>query len=639
MSLEGTKPLKILLRNTQTLLGDRLMFTPAVRDLKLNRPHWRIGVVSAGPEVWANNPHIDPGVTEATADHVFDIGPGDVTRGSKTNGLHIAQAFFDKLEKRLWGAAIISAPMDKHGPIRADLHLTEQENNYRVIDGDYWVINTDTGPMSAKRWPPEYFQQVIDKLPLLTFVQVGLGENNEYRLKGPNVIDMVDRTTIRELFSLVYNARGCVSLVSSLAHVAAAFEKPCVTIAGGREPDTFERYPFHRFIDTVGCLPCCREYACWHNALSACKDHDGKFAHCMRLIQPERVVAAIDSYYVGGALELPVIPPLPARPRKILRIVANAKCLGGAERSVAEIAKMFVEKNWLVEFATPTENPSPEVLAALPDSVRLTNHVSRPCDVLLLYASDMVFNFDQQRFEAFGRLNAGRKVMALTYKHGKVGKVGWTNGWDKYLFLSSAMRDQFLSRNTQYAARDTAVLAPAVNLEPFLAVEPYHNGQVCVLRHSSQGEKKFPPDLEKIIRSVPKNILFGFMPPPSCISYRPDMQSILDRQYDPDPRKVAAFLRQGNCFWYLLPEGYTDQGPRVIVEAMAAGLAVIAENRDGAADRVTPETGWLLDSHDQAAPLINTLTADCLAEKGKAARTRAISQFDKFKWFKEIAGE
>ena len=637
MTLEGTLPLKILLRNTQTMLGDRLMFTPAVRDLKLNRPHWQIGVVSAGPEIWANNPHVDPAVTEAAADHVFDIGPGDVTRGSKTNGLHIAQAFFTSLEKQLFGRALIDTPFDKRGPIRPDLHLSDAEKSRRLVDGHYWVINIDTGPMSAKRWPPEYFQQVIDAQPALTFVQIGLAANNDYRLKGPNVIDMLDRTQIRDLFSLVYHAAGCVSLVSSLAHVAAAFCKPCVTIAGGREPDTFERYPFHRYLDSVGTLPCCREYACWHNALSACEDHDGTHARCMRLIEPRRAIEAIDSYYIGGALELAPIPE-PARRRKILRIVANAKCLGGAERSVAEIARMFVEKGWNVEFTTPTDSPSPDVLAALPDSVRLTNHVSRPCDVLLLYASDMVFGFDQPRFEAFERLSAGRKVMALTYKHGKVGQVEWTRGWDRYLFLSTAMRDAFNERRgTRDDGRDTAVLAPAVDLDPFLAVEPdYHGQPIRIARHSSQGDKKYPPDLADIIRATPA-VEYHFRPAPQDWLTYPDQCTF--SEYDGHPKAVAEFLGKSNCFWYLLPDGYTDQGPRVIVEAMAAGLAVIAENRDGAADRVTPETGWLLESHSEAAPLINTLTADELERKGKAARARAIAEFDRRKWYHAITGD
>jgi len=227
--------MKILLRNTQPLLGDRLMFTPLVRDLKKAHPDWRIGVLSAGPEIWLNNPHVDFSINEANADKIYDVGPGKVTRGSKTNGLHITAAFRCSLEEQL-GQVI------PQGSSKPDVYLSEAEKAQRMIDGDYWVINCDTGPFTAKRWPLERFAAVVAAMPDLTFVQVGLGKDCRGRLKGSNVIDLIDGTKVRELFSLVYHAHGCISLVSSLMHVAAAFDKPCVVIAGGREPTTFERY-------------------------------------------------------------------------------------------------------------------------------------------------------------------------------------------------------------------------------------------------------------------------------------------------------------------------------------------------------------------------------------------------------------
>ncbi len=639
--------MKIMLHNTQPLLGDRLMFTPAVRDLKASKPDYQIGVVSAGPEIWLNNPHLDCSVTEQNADHIFNIGPGKVTRGSKTNGLHIAQAFAQSLQEQLFEAALIDRPLYQ-GPIRPDLHLSPAERDYRLIDGYYWVVNIDTGPFSAKRWPPERFQQVVDALPNLTFVQIGLAKDNRYRLEGPNVIDLIDRTKIRDLFGLVYHAEGCISLVSSLAHVAGAFQRPCVTIAGGREPDTFERYPNHRYIDNVGALPCCRHAACWHNALSACEDHDEQHARCMRLIQPHEVSDAVLSYYEGGALDR--IPPSiePARRRPLIRIIASARYLGGAERSVVEIAKIFSDRQWLVEFASPTEQPSPEVIAALPDTVRITQHVTWPCDVLLLYASDQVFNFDQDRYKVFERIQAGRKVMALTYKIGKAGEVPWTKGWDWYLFLSTALRDGFVKKLPPSPfPLHTSVLAPPVDLDPFLKVQPNYQGQPrvvtryttrgqpIIVRHSSQGDKKFPPDLAEIINATP-NPFYKFMPGPAGLAL--DDHQGACYPYSPHVRSVADFLASGNMFWYLLPAGYTDQGPRVVCEAMAAGLAVLAENRDGPADRVTPETGWLIDDRAEAVDIINNVTPEVLEQKGRAARERAINEFDKTKWFTAISG-
>jgi len=598
------------------------MFTPLVRDLKKAHPDWQIGVLSAGPEIWLNNPHVDFSINEANADKIYDVGPGKVTRGSKTNGLHITAAFRCSLEEQL-GETI------PQGPFKPDVYLSDAEKAHRLIAGDYWVINCDTGPFTAKRWPLERFQAVIDAMPDLMFVQVGLGKDCRGRLTGPNVIDLIDRTKVRELFSLVYHAHGCISLVSSLMHVAAAFEKPCVVIAGGREPPTFERYAYHRFIDNVGCLRCCRMQACWHNALSACKDHDGNYARCMRLIEAPDVVSGLRSYYRGGRLESPKSLTATAKLRPLLRIVAKGSFLGGAERSWTTIARLFVKNNWRVEISPP-EPLNPAVAAQLPPEAVVTNHLSRPCDVLLFYASDLVFGFDDPRYEIFNRIDAGRKVMALTYKIGKAGESPWTEGWDRYLFLCSALRDVFVNKSNRC---ETQVLAPCVDLEPFLAVRPdYEQSSIHLVRHSSQGEKKYPMvDLLQIVQHT--SARYSFMPRPAILPERSHSTPWSD-----DPKAVAAFLASGNCFWYLLPEGYTDQGPRVIVEAMAAGLPVIAENRDGAKDRVTPEAGWLLDSHGQAAELINGLTPAILAEKGRAARRRAMEEFKPEKWFEAIKG-
>ena len=240
----------------------------------------------------------------------------------------------------------------------------------------------------------------------------------------------------------------------------------------------------------------------------------------------------------------------------------------------------------------------------------------------------MVFNFEQQKFEIFGRLQAKRKVMALTYKLGKAGQAEWTKGWDRYLFLSNMLRNQFHKCCPNV---DTAVLAPAVDLEPFLKIEPNYDGPLRIVRHSSQGDNKFPARLSEIMAATQAH--YQFMPGPSWLKIEDRIQKTA---YSDDPQDVAKFLGNGNCFWYLLPEGYTDQGPRVIVEAMAAGLPVIAENRDGAKDRMTPGTGWLIDNHDEVIDLLYSLDSDILQVKGQAAQKRAIEVFKAELWYEKI---
>ena len=82
-----------------------------------------------------------------------------------------------------------------------------------------------------------------------------------------------------------------------------------------------------------------------------------------------------------------------------------------------------------------------------------------------------------------------------------------------------------------------------------------------------------------------------------------------------------------------------DMGPRVILEAMAAGLPVIADNWGGAPDRVTPETGWICSSKEEMLEVIRTVTLEEIKTKGEAARKRAYEVFRSERWVKEIIGD
>jgi hypothetical protein len=107
-------------------------------------------------------------------------------------------------------------------------------------------------------------------------------------------------------------------------HLAAAIEtrpgmpqtRPCVVIAGGREPPHWEAYPHHQFIHTVGALRCCDNGGCWKSrtlplgdgdpkddAGSLCVDVAGSLPRCMDMVTAEEVIRRIESYFIGGAVD------------------------------------------------------------------------------------------------------------------------------------------------------------------------------------------------------------------------------------------------------------------------------------------------------------------------------------------------
>jgi hypothetical protein len=114
-------------------------------------------------------------------------------------------------------------------------------------------------------------------------------------------------------------------------HVAAAFDKPCVVIAGGREEPWWEAYvddyaafgpkaaPVtvpHRYLHTLGLLECCKLKGCWKRKVIKTADTDPKhlcklisptmsgqvIPECMNMITVDHVVEAVMSYYEDGTL-------------------------------------------------------------------------------------------------------------------------------------------------------------------------------------------------------------------------------------------------------------------------------------------------------------------------------------------------
>jgi ADP-heptose:LPS heptosyltransferase len=134
------------------------------------------------------------------------------------------------------------------------------------------------------------------------------------------VIDLVGKTDMRQLVRLMYHADGVVCGVTMLMHLAAAVptkpgrprSRPCVVIAGGREPAQWEAYPHHSFLHRHSSLPCCDAGGCWKSRIEPLGDgekHDEslceypvvtpsgkKLPKCLDLITAQDVIRAIELY-------------------------------------------------------------------------------------------------------------------------------------------------------------------------------------------------------------------------------------------------------------------------------------------------------------------------------------------------------
>ncbi len=316
---------KLILRNFQSP-GDIVMLTAAVRDLHRAHPgEFLTDVRTSCPDLWRHNPHLTP-LSENDPDvEVVDCHYPLIHR-SNQEPRHFLDGFVEHLNDTLGLRIRVTA-------FKGDIHIDDTEKAwFRDVEArageapPFWLFASGGKfDYTIKWWSHDRYQQVVDHFRgRLLFVQVGELHHHHPALDG--VVDLRGQTTHRELIRLMYHAQGVVSAVSLLMHLAAAVavkpgmpqNRPCVVIAGGREPPHFTAYPHHQFIHTVGALKCCDNGGCWKSRTHALGDGDSKDApeelcvdpvgslpRCMDMITAAEVIRRIELYFAGGAL-----PPL-----------------------------------------------------------------------------------------------------------------------------------------------------------------------------------------------------------------------------------------------------------------------------------------------------------------------------------------
>ena len=189
---------------------------------------------------------------------------------------------------------------------------------------------------TAKWWNPASYQKVVDHFQgRIQFIQCGEAGHWHPPLTG--VINLVGKTDTRQFVRLMHHADGVVCPVTFAMHLAAAVEtrpghpkhRPCVVIAGGREPTQWEAYPNHQYLSTTGMLSC-SDGGCWKSRCQLVGDGDPKDQHdvceqpvqltpelripkCLDMITAEDVIRKIELYLQGEATQKQLFysPPLP----------------------------------------------------------------------------------------------------------------------------------------------------------------------------------------------------------------------------------------------------------------------------------------------------------------------------------------
>ncbi len=313
-------PRKLILRQ-HLAPGDEIVLTGAVRDLHLCQPaRFVTDVQTRCRELWWQNPYLTP-LNRQDRDVEVIHCRCPLIKESNSKPYHYLHAYPAFLSDRL-GLPI------RPTAFKGDIHLSASERAepsqvsfWSGMNIPFWLLVAGGKyDLTIKWWSWRRFQEVVDHFRnRILFAQVGVEEDYHPRLRG--VLDLRGQTDPRQLVKLMYHAHGVLCPVTSVMHLAAAVEsrsdlapsRPCVVVAGGREPYQWEAYPQHQFIHTIGALDCCRQGGCWRSRTEQlfdgetwdqphelCLDVIGHLPRCMHLISAAEVIRRIQLYFDGG---------------------------------------------------------------------------------------------------------------------------------------------------------------------------------------------------------------------------------------------------------------------------------------------------------------------------------------------------
>lgn len=313
---------KLILKNFLAP-GDVLMLTAVVRDLHRSYPgQFLTDVRTPYPQLWEKNPYLTP-LDEDDPDVEQFLCEYPLIDESNRLPYHFIHAF------RLFLNEKLGLKIRPHA-FKGDIHLSNQEKEWLsqvdemtgVAHTRFWIIVAGgKKDFTAKWWDPARCQEVVDHFKdRILFVQCGANYDDHLHRPLRGVIDLVGKTDLRQMVRLMHHADGVVCPVTMFMHLAAAVEtrpgrganRPCVVVAGGREPSQWEAYPHHQYLHRCGALPCCDNGGCWRSRVVPLGDGAEQdeslctypvraasgviLPKCLDMIRANHVIDAIEQY-------------------------------------------------------------------------------------------------------------------------------------------------------------------------------------------------------------------------------------------------------------------------------------------------------------------------------------------------------
>jgi len=420
---------------------------------------------------------------------------------------------------------------------------------------------------------------------------------------------------------------------------------------------------------------------------------------CMDMITSDDMTRMIERFYEGDLFKSlsPVTKPIQRNVIKLRRVksknemkgilhyitqreinvLASMNTDGGGEQSAAHIVKLLRDANWKVNFhpwSQEVHSRYSDVEMERDKSFCIHDRKKKLFNLefgcmqdtmktgipLLLYGNDNVNAFidlGQKVVE-----NSSSVVIGINFVNGKLPRSPeWLSDKLKaVIFQNEEKMMEFERDQIGMSHVEKIVLFGAIDLNRYIDILPISRkdgDKMVVLKHCKPDYRKYVTsesvgggerihvwqkhfqkdrdiDFYKRLLKDTSKVYFEFMEAhKELASAFPNEERMKFWKWD--EISVEEFLSRGHVYLYRTSNMWRDQYPRVVAEALAAGLPVLTEPRDGTKDRVIHgDTGFYCVDYDQFKLAISTFKRKEQARRsmGMYAKDWARQNLNPKKW-------
>jgi len=261
-------------------IGDILLCTPVLRELKRRNPHCRLHFYTHRPELLEGLPYIDEV-------HGVDDDPGrcrTITYANATPAeVHLARVLGDEI-----GLEVRDVTPD----CAVDEALVERwRSAWRELPRPHFLVLRRASDWTPnKNWQDASWVTLAESLSRCgTVIEIGAPDATTQR-PGGSYLDLRGQTNVQELVAAVSAADLYIGPISGPMHIAAAVKTEAVVIVGGYEHPRGVAYKGQTYLySPVECAPCWLREPCPFNR------------KCLAAISAEAVEKLVRDIWVARA--------------------------------------------------------------------------------------------------------------------------------------------------------------------------------------------------------------------------------------------------------------------------------------------------------------------------------------------------